>query len=995
MGVSAAAILGIAAPAFAQDAAADTGATVGEVVVTAQKREEAIQDVPIAVSAFSQDTLEKAKIDGGPNLVIAIPNVNFSKGNFTGYNFQIRGVGSKLVSGSGDAGTGIHLNNAPLTANNLFESEFYDVERVEVLRGPQGTLYGRNATGGVVNLITAKPVNDFEASIRAEIGNYESKKLRGMINVPLGDMFAVRVAGNILKRGGYGKNTVTGNDADDRDMYAYRISLGFTPTDTFRADFMYDVFDEDDNRSRIGKQFCTKDAGPATAGGAAFSAIPAVALVERQFFNQGCAATSLYSEGVLGTVNSQGTLGGLFGVLTGLQTGDAYVGRMQDPDVRNIESVIDPIYQAHTDIYELNLAWDLTDALQFTSLTSYSENELYTKQDYNRYLPSTTFNAVPFPVNAYGAPLAAAYVSGAQAQLCAGIVDPDVLAACQGAVAASPEVQAAAAAYYPGLYAGLYEGGVVNDPQTGAQNRFTTLDISSGFSKQWTQELRLQSNFDGPFNFNVGGIYLDFRGTGDYYVMFNTGTAYYQFQNLLRTGNPACGATTANCVFIDPNAEPDRSGHNYYDSYAPYHLKSRAAFGEVYYQMTDALKFTGGLRYTDDTKLVEQHRVALGIRNDPNSPLVIGGTSGGGVLGPPASDPSPIKKVRFQETTGRFGVDWKPTLSFTDETLVYAFYSKGYKAGGVNPPCSFACTNYPPTFAPEFVNAIELGTKNTLLEGSLLLNLTAFSYDYQGYQVSKIVNRTSINENLDAKIKGLELESIWTPIRALRFNAAVGYLETEITGGESIDTFNRTQGDPNLVLVKSQDASNCVANASGVATLMNVINGVAGYPVVPGVTGNPFALLAVCPYTDSTTYVFHPNDFAAFGIVTSDGVPVNLDGHELPNAPHWTLSVGAQYSMELPAGWSATARADYYRQTETFSRIYNSEADRIEDWQNVNATLTIDNDAMGLSVEAFVKNATDEEAITDTYLTDDSSGLFRNAFFTEPRTYGVAVTKRF
>ena len=115
--VSAAAMLGVAAPAFAQDT------TVGEVVVTAQKREEAIQDVPIAVSAFSAETLEKARIDGGPNLVLAVPNVNFSKGNFTGYNFQIRGVGSKLVAGSGDAGTGIHLNNAPLTAHRLADGK--------------------------------------------------------------------------------------------------------------------------------------------------------------------------------------------------------------------------------------------------------------------------------------------------------------------------------------------------------------------------------------------------------------------------------------------------------------------------------------------------------------------------------------------------------------------------------------------------------------------------------------------------------------------------------------------------------------------------------------------------------------------------------------------------------------------------------------------------------------------------------------------------------
>ena len=100
VGASAVALSSVASPAWSQN-------VIQELVVTAQKREEALQDVPIAVSAFNQDTLEKAKIDGGPNLVIAVPNVNFSKGNFTGYNFQIRGIGSKLVAGSGDAGTGI------------------------------------------------------------------------------------------------------------------------------------------------------------------------------------------------------------------------------------------------------------------------------------------------------------------------------------------------------------------------------------------------------------------------------------------------------------------------------------------------------------------------------------------------------------------------------------------------------------------------------------------------------------------------------------------------------------------------------------------------------------------------------------------------------------------------------------------------------------------------------------------------------------------------
>ena len=216
MGASAVAISGFAVPAFAQQArpAQQNTTVIEELVVTAQKKEEALQDVPIAVSAFSQDSLEAQKIDGGPNLQQAIPNVSFAKGNFTNsFNFAIRGIGNKAVGVSTDGGVGVHLNNAPMQSGNLFDAEFFDVERVEVLRGPQGTLYGRNATGGVVNIITAKPTDAFEAEIRAEIGNYSTQKLRGMVNMPIiGDKLAVRVAGNYLDR----KSTRLNSSHSDR-----------------------------------------------------------------------------------------------------------------------------------------------------------------------------------------------------------------------------------------------------------------------------------------------------------------------------------------------------------------------------------------------------------------------------------------------------------------------------------------------------------------------------------------------------------------------------------------------------------------------------------------------------------------------------------------------------------------------------------------------------------------------------------------------------------
>lgn len=905
MGASALAIAAVATPSLAQTAAAPArGSMIEELVVTAQKREEAIQDVPIAVSAFSQDNLEKAKIDGGPNLQLAIPNVSFSKGNFTGFNFQIRGVGSKLVAASGDAGTGIHLNNVPLTASNLFEAEFYDVERVEVLRGPQGTLYGRNATGGVVNVITAKPVDRFTANIKAELGNFNTQKVRGMLNVPLGDKLAVRVAGSMLKRNGFGDNLVTGNNIDDRDLYAVRATVSYNPNEKFSSYLMWEHFEEDDSRSRVGKQFCVKDTG---ATGVPYSTNATISTFQKGFLSQGCKESSVYAPEALGTPNSSATLGGLLGNLTGLITGDAYAGKMQSSNLRDIESLEDPVYRAKTDVANFQMSWDMTDDLTLTSLTGYSKGSLFTRADYNRVAPINTLN-----------------------------------------------------------------GGVFNDPQIGPSNKFATFDISSGDSEQWSQELRLQSAFAGPLNFNVGAIMVDFETQTDYYVFGNTLTAAALACN---AGVPLCGnaAGVSAGIFVDQSKNPTGEGHNYYDNRTPYKLKSKAAFGEVYYEVSDSFKLTGGLRFTQDKK--EQV-------NFPVSLLAPG-------RGLTANASAPVLKAEFEEMTGRLGFDWKPDLEMTDSTLVYAFYSRGYKAGGMNPPQSAASalSIVKSSFDPEFVNSFEVGMKNTMLDGSLIFNATVFNYDYIGYQVSKIVNRTSVNENIDAKIQGLEIESIWEPINNLRFNASLGLLKTEIGEASSIDTFNRTQGDPTLIVVKASNASNCVANKAGVSALMTVMTG------APGTATSVTNMLGIC----SGAFTGAANPLAGFGINVpfSDGVAVNLKGKELPNSPEATLSLGAQYSFDLPSGWAGTLRGDYYKQGKSYSRIYNSAADQIDSWENVNATLQISNDTNGIQLEAYVKNLLDDAPLTDLYLTDDSSGLFRNGFLLEPRTIGFSVQKSF
>ena len=269
MRVKAALLAGVCAgftafPAVAQDAVGDDledpQINSNTIIVTAQRQAQSLQEVPIAVSAFDAEALEAQQIENASDLQLTLPNVTFTKGNFTGSSFTIRGIGDLCVGTTCDAATGIHTNGSPLFGTRLFETEYFDLERVEVLRGPQGTLFGRNATSGVVNIVTAKPdLSGFAAAAEFEYGNYDSMKAKGMVNIPIGNSIGARVAGFWLKRDGFTTNIYDGNDIDDRDMYAIRGSLRFEPGPSTTLDLMGYYFRENDNRLRIQKQQCQRD----------------------------------------------------------------------------------------------------------------------------------------------------------------------------------------------------------------------------------------------------------------------------------------------------------------------------------------------------------------------------------------------------------------------------------------------------------------------------------------------------------------------------------------------------------------------------------------------------------------------------------------------------------------------------------------------------------------------------------------------------------------
>ena len=159
--------------------------------MTSQRVEESLQDVPIAVTALTADMLEDQQIQSGSDLQLVTPSLNFQGNDAGGGAFNIRGITNLAVSATAESGVEIHMNDLPLGSTTMQDGEFLDMERIEVLRGPQGTLYGKNSVGGAINLITARPkFNELTQKVSVDLGDYNLEKLRYTVNYPLSDTMA-------------------------------------------------------------------------------------------------------------------------------------------------------------------------------------------------------------------------------------------------------------------------------------------------------------------------------------------------------------------------------------------------------------------------------------------------------------------------------------------------------------------------------------------------------------------------------------------------------------------------------------------------------------------------------------------------------------------------------------------------------------------------------------------------------------------------------------
>ena len=798
-----------------------------EVIVTAAKRTTTVQDTPIAVSAFTGEELERALISKPMDLQFNVPNMLMSKENFSSSSITIRGIGNQAVGSAADSGTGNHFNGVYLNNGRIFEMEFYDAERIEVLRGPQGTLYGRNTTAGVVNFITRKPEDEFGGNVIVEGGNYDYYKVKGALNLPVTDNLAQRFSVFYTERNGYVDNRYNGDDIDGRDMYSVRSGTRWS-NDATDATLTVNYFKEDSDRMRGSNQACLRDPDGII----------------------GCLPTALNDDRTNSAATASGfLLQDIAGPISGLTfPEDDFVHSPTSGDPREQWMDYTPIYKADETIvvFEVNHSFgDLT----LTSLSGYTDGDIDASNDYD-----FTVASEPWPV---------------EVTMQRGPAGPITV------------------------------------------DRLYNVDRATSSPEQWSEELRLSSNYDGDWNFMLGGFYLAYESTDNYYI-YSSAVEY--------TGE----------VLDIPESQ-----RLYVNEADPYQLDTYATFSEIYWQAREDIQVTLGIRYSWEKKQSRQRTIYLGFLSDPAS----------------ANDGYADFDGNWDEPTGKLNVSW----FVTDAVMAYATVSRSYKSGGFNPisaesplldPAQGGNPDYA-EFDPEYINALELGLKSRLLEDTLQANVTYFYYDYSGLQIGKITNQTSVNENFDATIQGFEGEFVWLPDDRWRLSVVPAWLDTEMGNGESVDP----------------------ANINKLGTTEDIVSGpVSNFYTGPG-----------CPS----------------GTAICDGLPYQLQGNKLPNAPEFSVNLGVGYTWPLANGMELEAATNYYWQDDFYTRIFNAPNDEVASWEIWNATMTLFSADRSWYVGLWGMNLNNDDYITGQAIGDQNVGLATNQFLLEPGTYGVSLGYNF
>lgn len=742
-----------AAPAFAtetadaaavDEAAATTEAAAAaddfdygaEIIVSARRRDESAQDVPIALSVVGAETLEKTGNYTLTQIQQIVPSLQVFSFNPRNTNINIRGLGSNvaLTNDGLENGVGFYIDNVYYGRVGQTQFDLVDLQQVEVLRGPQGTLFGKNTTSGAINITSRRPSFDPEFSGEASVGDYGYYQLRGSASGGLvDDLVAVRLSGAVTERRGFLYNTTQKERAQDYSNWSVRGQLLITPTPDFEVKIIGDFSRQKQNHvlNVFAGYFGTYDNG---------AVIP-------NNFAQRAARFPTYSFPTI------------------------------DPFARLGEA--NSHYQSNMDGYGVSgqVDWDVGPA-KLTSITAYRW------WDWN---PANDGDSTSLPV-----------ITKAQ-QL----------------------------------------------------NR----------QRQFSQEIRLASDTDGPVDYVVGAYYFwqIIRGYGA--SAYGPAAALW---NRPATSPIPLAAWEAALNGFEANSTSDPQTRSY------------ALFGQADWKINDRLTLTGGLRFTHEKKDGSFNQYHVAGTNLATLPTDVAAAA---VLVRAQFNPLISYSTGFSDNSlsGLATLSWK----VSDDALVYATYSRGNKSGGLN------LTNLPAGIkadvAPEKVDSYELGIKSQWLDKAVTLNVAGFWTEIGDYQtaiteqVPSSVNFRQYIANIPGvRSRGFEADLNAAPTERVSFYASAAYADTTYS-----EYPNAPQAPERLNLGSIQDLTG--KQLPGVPKFTYTLGGDVSAPL-GALGGRDLSLYAHADYSHRSTFNTSSSDSryadvpaygianARIGIRTEDGL---------------------------------------------------------------------------------------------------------------------------
>ena len=916
---------------------------IEEIIVTTTKKEASTQDLPISIEALSSEALEERQIFDVQSLSQQVPGLIHSKALGSGTSINIRGSGPPGVGASVVDSVVSAINGHSVTNSILSDAGFLDLDRVEVLKGPQGTLNGRNAVGGLINYIPKRPGNEFGGYAKVRLGDFDLAHLQAAIDIPLSDSVRTRIAVQSYDRDGWVYNVHTKNQVDDRSQMDARLSIDWDINDTTLLELTYQVNEGEDKRFNIGQIYCDKD--------------PLM----------GC---DPYTLGKMGQgSHSAGAFGGAFYLIANLipaATYDMYQGAYQIKDIDEVNHNIDPRHNQKFQFGQIKLSKELESGT-IEAKVSYDQRDYYHHQD-NEYnvgvggLPGT-LGSLGLPPIGFDATFGFSPGSHmGQRQLQMYVTQPMQLEFAN----VDQNVTQSEITYISDLDGPV--NFVVGWYDYGSAYRNDYLVQSAG--------IQMMGSFaQHPYNSLVipgftGGA--DFTGYG--------GVPFYTAFTLGALPNAAAGdmlafAQALGGLFALPKYENPITMRGFFSNDHG-RISNTALFGEAYIDISEATKLTLGFRQDEFT-----------VSNNQFSDL---GDLGAGTEFYKAARATGANHMDFRRYPKVINVVESDDTSYkialqqylSEDVMTFISFTTAVKAGGTNPNEKGIIDAY----EKEEVEYLEVGIKGSFLDDRMLASLIYYAGDHTNQIVSAITDAGSRNTNLDATNEGLEGQITYLLTDNTRVDFSFTSIESEVGSGQSqVDPLNITGGTMRVPIPAGvlpwgdADAGKMASIVPGSNGLMQVgftdkgpVYKFAGYAcTVP--TFNPLG------------QVFCPDS----AITLTD-----IGGNSLPGIPELSYNLGITHDFVVDGG-TYTLGYQYSWMDSRFADIFNNPGLEIDETEFSDLTLTYTPNDESYYIGFWVKNIDDDRSIQSIYKASNLQGGAKFGNHNDPRTMGISFGVNF